>query len=157
MDFNTIAEALNNGELTLSKDEIVMITIAAATKDEHIDCNLLRDVMSDLQKVKKTAMEDFKEVEKEMQKAAKADLGKIGQAYLATLNVGDTIEWISNGQPQHGTVGEQKQGSKRAHLILDEIPETSTAKTPKADRYVPFDKIKIPEGFEMPAAQEDVA
>jgi hypothetical protein len=157
MDFETIAEALNNGELTLDKDQLVMITIAAATKDEHIDCNILRDVMSDLQKVKKTAMEDFKEVEKEAKKMAAASLGEIGKAYLATLNVGDPIEWISNGMPQTGTVGEQKEGAKRAHLLLNEIPANSTAKTPKPDRYVPFDKIKIPEGFEMSKPAEEVA
>ena len=94
MTFDEIAAALNEKELSFSADEIVMMAVAASTREEYIDCNFLRDIMSGLQKVKKTAMEDFKEIEKEMKKSESAKQADIGKAYLSTLKVGDPIQWM---------------------------------------------------------------
>ena len=154
MTFDEIAAALNEKELSFSADEIVMMAVAASTREEYIDCNFLKDVMSGLQKVKKTAMEDFKEVEKEMKKTESAKQADIGKAYLSTLKVGDPIQWMANGEVQEGTVGEPGKGDKTAHLILNYVADPSK----KPDRPVKFDKIVVPADFAYEApTTEDVA
>lgn len=157
MDFNTIIEALENGELTLSSEELTNIIVQATTKDEHINCDTLKDVISSLQSVKKTAMEDFKEMKKEIENANKADLAKIGKAYWDSLPLGAEIKWQSTGKICEGTKGENKKGSKTAHCILNEIPADSKAKEPKPDRYVKYEKIIVPSDFIMETSDEEVA
>ena len=157
MDFETILEALSNGELTLSAEELTNIVVQASTKDEHINCDTLREVISGINSVKKTAKDDFEQVKKDLVKADKAVLAARAQEYLATLKVGDPISWIANDEVQNGTVGEQKKGAKTAHLILNEIPANSKAKEPKADRYVKYEKIQVPAEFVSTKVETEVA
>ena len=157
MDFNEIIETVEAGELTLSSEELVNLVILSVTKDEHINCDTLQEVISGLQATKKTAKADFEAVKKELAAADKAVLAERAKAYLKTLNVGDPISWIANNEVQYGTVGEQKKGAATAHLILNEIPANSKAKDPKPDRHVKWEKIQVPEDFDMEVGNESVA
>ena len=57
MDFETIYEAITNGELILSASDITNLAVAATTKDDIINCDTLQEVITGLQSVKKTAKE----------------------------------------------------------------------------------------------------
>ena len=158
MDFETIYEAIANGELVLSASDITNLAVVATTKDDVINCDTLQEVITGLQGVKKTAKEEFKAMKKEIDDAAKDKLAERGRAYFATLNVGDPISWIkADGKVVFGTVGEQKKGAKTAHVLLNEIPENTTAKNPKLDRYAKFHSIVVPEDFVMPESATEVA
>lgn len=144
MDFETIYEALSNGELKLSSAEITNMVVAATTKDDIIDCDVLQEVITGLQGVKKTAKEEFKAMKKELDNSEKEKLAERAKAYFATLTVGSPISWIkSDGTIMTGTVGEQKKGAKTAHVILSEVPEDSK----RPDRYAKFHSIIVPEDF----------
>lgn len=147
MEILDIFSAIENGEITLTPNDVAELTTISATKNEHIDCDFLRDVIMAVQAVKKTAKLDFEEAKKEIQKANKKVLAEKGKAYWETLKIGDTISWQSTGKILTGIVGENKKGSKTAHCLLNEIPTDSKAKNPKLDRYVKYEKIIIPEEF----------
>lgn len=144
MEILDISNAIENGEITLSPNDVAELATLAATKNEHIDCDFLRDVIMAVQAVKKTAKLDFEEAKKEIQKANKEALAEKGKAYWETLKVGDTISWQSTGKILTGVVGENKKGSKTAHCLLNEIPADSKAKNPKLDRYVKYEKLIVP-------------
>ena len=147
MDFTSIYNAIENGETILTPNDVAVLATLAATKNEHIDCDFLRDVIMAVQAVKKTAKLDFEEAKKELQKANKEILAEKGRAYWSTLKVGDTISWQSTGKILTGVVGENKKNSKTAHCLLNEIPSNSKAQNPKFDRYVKYEKLIIPEDF----------
>ena len=158
MDFETIYEAITNGEITLSATDITNLVVAATTKDDVINCDTLQEVITGLQGVKKTAKEEFAAMKKEMDNASKAELAARAMAYVATLKPGSPISWVkADGSVMTGTLGEQKKGAKTAHVILDEIPANTSAKNPKPDRYAKFHSIVVPEDFEMPVKEEVVA
>lgn len=158
MDFETIYEAITNGELELTSADLTNIVVAATTKDDVINCDNLQEVITALQGVKKTAKEEFAAMKKELDTEAKEKLAARARAYIATLPVGSPISWVkADGQMVTGTLGEQKKGAKTAHVILDEIPANSTAKSPKPDRYAKFHSIVVPEDFVMPEGAEEVA
>ena len=158
MDFETIYEAITNGELILSASDITNLAVAATTKDDIINCDTLQEVITGLQSVKKTAKEEFAAMKKEMDNASKAELAARAMAYVATLKPGSPISWVkADGTVMTGTLGVQKKGTKTVHVILDEIPASSSAKNPKPDRYAKFHSIVVPEDFEMPAKEEVVA
>ena len=142
MDFETIAESIENGEVNLTSIELTNIVVMAVTKNDHINCDMLKDVITALQGVKKTALEDFKEMKKEIENANKEIAATRARQWFDTLEVGTEISWIANGVVVYGTKGEQKSGLKRAHAILN---ETEVGKKP--DRYVSFEKLQVPEDF----------
>jgi hypothetical protein len=144
MDFETIYEALSNGELKLSSAEITNMVVAATTKDDIIDCDILQEIITGLQGVKKTAKEEFKAMKKELDNSEKEKLAERAKAYFDTLTVGSPISWVkSDGTIMTGTVGEQKKGAKTAHVILSEVPADSK----RPDRYAKFHSIIVPEDF----------
>ena len=149
MNYLEIYNALENRELELTPNNVAELATLAATNNEHIDCDFLRDVIMAVQAVKKTDKLDFEEAKKEIQKANKEILAEKGKAYWKTLKIGDTISWQSTGKILTGTVGENKNSSKTAHCLLNEIPVDSKAKNPKLDRYVKYEKIIIPEDFNL--------
>lgn len=142
MDFETIVESIESGEVKLTSMDLTNIVVMAATKDDHINCDILKNVITALQGVKKTAAEDFKEMKKEMENANKEIVAARARQWFDTLEVGTEISWIANGVVVYGTKGEQKPGLKRAHTILNEVEPGK-----KPDRHVPFDKLQVPEDF----------
>lgn len=153
MDFMSIAEAIENGEMVLTATELINLSVMAVTKDEHINCDALAEVIKGLQGVKKTAMEDFKSMQKELENENKEVLAQRGKAWFATLKVGDPITWHDTKSMTviEGTVGETKKGAVRAHCILNEIPAGSKAQNPRADRYVPYNQLFVPADFVVEA------
>ena len=142
----------------MNAQEIVAQVIAGLTaEDGTFNHAEFKEVMKQLGVERSNRMEDREIWEKTQKKTLKQQTADRGLAYLQTLEVGTPIQWMSNGEVQNGTVGEQKKGSKTAHLILNEIPANSKAKNPKADRYVQYDKIIVPETFVMAATEEAVA
>ena len=91
MNYLEIYNALENRELELTPNNVAELATLAATNNEHIDCDFLRDVIMAVQAVKKTAKLDFEEAKKEIQKANKEILAEKGKAYWKTLKIGDTI------------------------------------------------------------------
>ena len=55
MDFESIYEAFENGELEMSTAELTNVVVAATTKKDVIDCDMLQEIITALQSVKKTA------------------------------------------------------------------------------------------------------
>lgn len=158
MDFEEVYEAIAGGELNLSSMELTNLVVAATTKDDVINCDVLQEVITGLQGVKKTAKDEFKVMKKNLDDAEKKKLAERARAYVESLQVGSPISWVlSSGQIMTGTVGEQKKGAKTAHVILAELPANSTAKSPKLDRYAKFHSIVVPEDFQMPKKAEEVA
>lgn len=150
MDFETIMESVENGEVVLSPIDLANFVVAAATKEDHINCDMLKEVIAALQGVKKTAIEDFKEMKKEFEEAEKKVVAEKAKTWFDTLEVGAELSWIANGTIVYGTKGEQKPGLKRAHTILNEVEAGK-----KPDRHVPFEKLQVPEEFTM--SKEEVA
>ena len=150
MTFDEICNEIMEGTLTLSATEVANIAVLATTKDDVINCDVLQEIITGLQGVKKTAREEYKEMKKELDNEQKEILATRARAYVASLNVGDRISWKkADGKIATGTLGVQKPGSKTAHVLLDEIPADSTAKNPKADRYAKFHTIIVPDEFEV--------
>ena len=150
MTFDEICNEIMEGTLTLSATEVANIAVLATTKDDIINCDVLQEIITGLQGVKKTAREEYKEMKKELDNEQKEILAARARAYVASLNVGDRISWKkADGKIATGTLGVQKPGSKTAHVLLDEIPADSTAKNPKADRYAKFHTIIVPDEFEV--------
>ena len=144
MTFDDIALALNEGELKLTENEIVDIAIAAFSNGEYVNCDKLSMVITNLQKVKKAAMDDYALIKKEEKDKISADKAAIGEKYFLSLKVGDRISaYMSDGTIIEGVVGNYKTGTKRAHIILDELqPGKKTL-----DRYTKFEFLIIPEDF----------
>ena len=110
---NAIAETLNNDYTSLKEVVAALTEIkrgAKAVADEQAKAN--------------------KEIAKEVAIAS-------GKEFAKTLKVGDRVRYNTSKGIVEATVGEQKNGSKTLHVILDEIPEGSK----KADRYIGFDKL----------------
>lgn len=150
MTFDSICNEIMEGTLVLSATEVANIAVLATTKDDIINCDVLQEIITGLQGVKKTAREEYKEMKKELDNEQKEILAARARAYVASLNVGDRISWKkADGKIATGTLGIQKPGSKTAHVLLDEIPADSTAKNPKADRYAKFHTIIVPDEFEV--------
>lgn len=150
MTFDSICNEIMEGSLVLSATEVANIAVLATTKDDIINCDVLQEIITGLQGVKKTAREEYKEMKKELDNEQKEILAARARAYVASLNVGDRISWKkADGKIATGTLGIQKPGSKTAHVLLDEIPADSTAKNPKADRYAKFHTIIVPDEFEV--------
>ena len=144
MNFDEIAKELNDGTLSLTADEITTIIIASTTKDEVIDCDMISEIISKLQKVKKVAIDDYKAIKKETQSKQTAEKSLIGEKYFLTLPVGSTVSYkMADGTIVEGKVGSHKKGTKRAHIILEELPAGST----DYNRYRKFEDIIIPEDF----------
>ena len=103
------------------------------------DYTSLKEVVSALTEIKRGA----KAVADEQAKANKAADKEVaianGKEFAKTLKVGDRVRYNTSNGIVEATVGEQKEGAKTLHVILDEIPEGSK----KADRYVGFDKLII--------------
>lgn len=150
MNFEEIYESLVSGELVLSSNEMTNLVVAATTKDDIINCDRLQEIITGLQGVKKTAKEEYDAMKKELETSNKEILAARGKAYFDTLKPGDPISWVmSTGAVMNGVVGEQKKGAKTAHVLLNEIPEKTTAKNPKLDRYAKFHSIVVPEEFSI--------
>lgn len=146
MDFETIAEALEGGELKLNTTDVINIAVLATTRNELIDCDALRDIIAGLTGVKKTALEEFNSAKKEAEKADKEIVAQKAKEWFDALPVGTEVSWkMANGKICKGTKGEQKKDAKRGHVLLYEIPADSKAKNPKPDRYVVFDKFIVEE------------
>ena len=112
---------------------------AAIAETLNNDYAALKEVVSALSEIKKGA----KAIADEQAKANKAADKEVaianGKEFASTLNVGDRVRYNTSNGIVEATVGEQKEGAKTLHVILDEIPEGSK----KADRYVGFDKLII--------------
>ena len=146
MDKTSIVSAIENGELTLSVEDIVEVVTSASMNGENINCDILKAVVAGVQAVKKTAMENFKIAQKEQAKADKEVLADRARAYWATLSIGDPVAYKKvDGTILEGTVGEVKEGSKNAHVILNEVP--AGAKSDNLNRYPAYNTICVPEDF----------
>ena len=112
---------------------------AAIAETLNNDYAALKEVVSALSEIKKGA----KAIADEQAKANKAADKEVaianGKEFANTLSVGDRVRYNTSNGIVEATVGEQKEGAKTLHVILDEIPEGSK----KADRYVGFDKLII--------------
>ena len=112
---------------------------AAIAETLNNDYAALKEVVSALSEIKKGA----KAIADEQAKANKAADKEVaianGKEFASTLSVGDRVRYNTSNGIVEATVGEQKEGAKTLHVILDEIPEGSK----KADRYVGFDKLII--------------
>ena len=112
---------------------------AAIAETLNNDYAALKEVVSALSEIKKGA----KAIADEQAKANKAADKEVaianGKEFASTLSVGDRVRYNTSNGIVEATVGEQKDGAKTLHVILDEIPEGSK----KADRYVGFDKLII--------------
>ena len=112
---------------------------AAIAETLNNDYAALKEVVSALSEIKKGA----KAIADEQAKANKAADKEVaiasGKEFAKTLKVGDRVRYNTSKGIVEATVGEQKDGAKTLHVILDEIPEGSK----KADRYVGFDKLII--------------
>ncbi len=112
---------------------------AAIAETLNNDYAALKEVVSALSEIKKGA----KAIADEQTKANKAADKEVaianGKEFASTLSVGDRVRYNTSNGIVEATVGEQKEGAKTLHVILDEIPEGSK----KADRYVGFDKLII--------------
>ena len=112
---------------------------AAIAETLNNDYTALKEVVTALSEIKKCA----KAVADEQAKANKAADKEVaianGKEFASTLSVGDRVRYNTSNGIVEATVGEQKEGAKTLHVILDEIPEGSK----KADRYVGFDKLII--------------
>ncbi len=101
------------------------------------DYTSLKEVVAALTEIKRGA----KAVADEQSKANKAADKEVaiasGKEFAKTLKVGDRVRYNTSKGIVEATVGEQKEGAKTLHVILDEIPEGSK----KADRYIGFDKL----------------
>ena len=101
------------------------------------DYTSLKEVVAALTEIKRGA----KAVADEQVKANKAADKEVaiasGKEFAKTLKVGDRVRYNTSKGIVEATVGEQKDGAKTLHVILDEIPEGSK----KADRYIGFDKL----------------
>ena len=101
------------------------------------DYTALKEVVAALTEIKRGA----KAVADEQAKANKAADKEVaiasGKEFAKTLKVGDRVRYNTSKGIVEATVGEQKDGAKTLHVILDEIPEGSK----KADRYIGFDKL----------------
>ena len=101
------------------------------------DYTSLKEVVAALTEIKRGA----KVVADEQVKANKAADKEVaiasGKEFAKTLKVGDRVRYNTSKGIIEATVGEQKDGAKTLHVILDEIPEGSK----KADRYIGFDKL----------------
>ena len=110
---------------------------AAIAETLNNDYAALKEVVSALSEIKKGA----KAIADEQAKANKAADKEVaiasGKEFAKTLKVGDRVRYNTSKGIVEATVGEQKDGAKTLHVILDEIPEGSK----KADRYVGFDKL----------------
>ena len=112
---------------------------AAIAETLNNDYTALKEVVTALSEIKKGA----KAIADEQAKANKAADKEVaianGKEFASTLSVGDRVRYNTSNGIVEATVGEQKEGAKTLHVILDEIPEGSK----KADRYVGFDKLII--------------
>ena len=112
---------------------------AAIAETLNNDYAALKEVVSALSEIKKGA----KAIADQQAKANKAADKEVaianGKEFANTLSVGDRVRYNTSNGIVEATVGEQKEGAKTLHVILDEIPEGSK----KADRYVGFDKLII--------------
>ena len=101
------------------------------------DYTSLKEVVAALNEIKRGA----KAVADEQAKANKAADKEVaiasGKEFAKTLKIGDRVRYNTSKGIVEATVGEQKDGAKTLHVILDEIPEGSK----KADRYIGFDKL----------------
>lgn len=151
MDFMELVELVEAGEVTLTPTELTNLVVFASTKEEHINCDALAEVIKGLQGVKKTAAADFEAVKKELAKEDKEILNARGRAWFLTLKEGDPITWHDSKSLTviEGTVGVLGKDAKRAHVLLNEIPANSKAQNPKPDRYVPFEQLFVPADFVM--------
>ena len=116
------------------------IELAAAIAETlNNDYTALKEVVTALSEIKKGA----KAIADEQAKANKAADKEVaianGKEFASTLSVGDRVRYNTSNGIVEATVGEQKEGAKTLHVVLDEIPEGSK----KADRYVGFDKLII--------------
>ena len=151
MDFMEIMDSLESGETVLTPTDLTNLVVMACTKNEHINCNSLAEIIKGLQGVKKSASADFDAAQKEIEKENKAEVAKRARAWFATLKEGEPITWHDSKSLNviEGTVGKQKEGNIRAHVLLNEIPANSKAQNPKPDRYVPFENLFVPADFVM--------
>ena len=112
---------------------------AAIAETLNNDYTALKEVVTALSEIKKGA----KAIADEQAKANKAADKEVaianGKEFASTLSVGDRVRYNTSNGIVEATVGEQKEGAKTLHVVLDEIPEGSK----KADRYVGFDKLII--------------
>ena len=131
--------------------------LAAVTVDGVVDHETLKTVWMEIGEYRQKNKEAAKEAAKASKEATKAELAERGKAYFGTLKEGDRIAYtMANGSVVEGTVGKMKEGAKRAHIVLDVIPE-STSKKPTADRYVDYSQINVPEDFVAENSAEAVA
>ena len=127
--------------------------LAQLVIDGAEDFEMLKETIDILVKERVARKAQAKEDAKAARDADQNAKGEIGKAWFATLKEGDAIAWtMADGSVITGTVGKQKEGAKTAHLIKDEVEEGK-----KADAYVPFYKLNVPAGFEMPVKAEAVA
>lgn len=128
----------------LTEDLIAQVTDA----EGKVDYATLKEVWKDLTAYRHDNKEEAAKAEQAVKTAAKVELATLGKAYLDTLNVGDKIAYTkADGTVLEGTLGEQKAGAKRAHIVLNEVPAGSKG----ADRYIAYEQINVPEDFVVEA------
>ena len=103
------------------------------------DYTALKEVVAALTEIKRGAKAVADEQAKADKLANKEVAIASGKEFASSLNVGDRVRYNTSNGIVEATVGEQKEGAKTLHVILDEIPEGSK----KADRYIGFDKLII--------------
>ena len=101
------------------------------------DYTSLKEVVAALTEIKRGAKVVADEQVKANKSADKEVAIASGKEFAKTLKVGDRVRYNTSKGIIEATVGEQKDGAKTLHVILDEIPEGSK----KADRYIGFDKL----------------
>jgi len=105
-----------------------------------VDCDELQKLISALQNIKKIAKEEFETLKKIKKEKETEKSKENGLTYWNSLKVGDPIKWKgSKGVICVGVKANTKEGAKRLHVKLNELPVGST----RLDRYITYEKIIV--------------
>ena len=126
----------------MTNAEIVSFVKSNLTVDGNVSYPRLREVIDELNKVRKVAKEGANKMAKDLAAASKEEQAQYGANYLANTSKGSTVTYrMADGSKKFGTFMGLTESGKSAHIILDkQFVEAGK----KADRYVAFDKIEVP-------------
>ena len=119
-------------------DEAVEYVINSLIKEDHIDCDVLGEIIKKLTSVRKAASNDWETLKKENSKENNKRKAEEAKKYIVSLKKGDTVSFDENGKVMLGIVSEQKYGAKTLHLIVDD-----------KNKYIKYHKVIIPEEFKI--------
>ena len=143
-----VTNLINESPRNLGKEKIMEMNVvfgsnvelaAAIAETLNNDYTSLKEVVAALNEIKRGAKAVADEQAKANKLANKEVAIASGKKFASSLSAGDRVRYNTSKGIVEATVGEQKEGAKTLHVILDEIPEGSK----KADRYIGFDKLII--------------